>query len=209
MNEGQGNPHDSSGFGNNGTNNGADWVAGSYGWAMDFNGTTDYVVCADDDSLDFNETQDFSLSYWVKFPTGTVNPKWSIGKGDAYDGPGYGIGHWHTTDVPVAPLFYFNDDGVPRVSLSAGTIVRGDWGHFVWTIDRTTNVMKSYRNGVYISQVSIAGVGDTSNADDLYIGRHVTSYFTGSIESVLIYNRPWTLTEILAYYDATKARFGL
>lgn len=196
--EGAGNQAmDLSGYGNHGTINGADWVVDG----LNFDGVDNYVEIPDGDSLDFNATQSFSFSYWVKFPTGAVNPKWSIGKGDAYNGPGYGVAHWHTTDVPVAPSFYFNDDGVPRVSLSAGTIARGDWGHFVWTIDRTTNVMKSYKNGAYVGQVSVAGIGDTSNADDLYIGRHVTSRFTGSIGEICIYNRVLVAAQAKLLYN--------
>jgi hypothetical protein len=53
MNEGQGHPHDSSGYGNNGINYGADWVSGDFGWALEFvSANNDYVDCGNPTSLD-------------------------------------------------------------------------------------------------------------------------------------------------------------
>ncbi|MCK4342415.1 MAG: LamG domain-containing protein [Phycisphaerae bacterium] len=61
---GGGTVHDYSGYGNNGTLSGANWVSGVLGTALSFDGVDDYVEVADSASLDL--TSAFTIEAWVK-----------------------------------------------------------------------------------------------------------------------------------------------
>ncbi len=172
-------------------------VAGSGG--LSFDGIDDSVTV---NNILNNRAGDFSLSIWLNFPTSATNPSWSLGKGDAYRGTGFGIAHWVTTDTPVAPALFLNDgtQGVfedpewewpHRLALQASAIPRGTWGHFVWTIDRTNNVMKVYKNGVYENQVDISILGTNAVTDSsiLDFGSAATgAKYTGTLDNVTMYD---------------------
>src|SRR5690606_38002549 len=73
---------DSSGNGNTGTISGATWVSDWWRlpqWgdaiedsnALSFDGTDDFITVADDNSLDFGTTTDFSISAWFRTSAAT------------------------------------------------------------------------------------------------------------------------------------------
>jgi len=61
---------DSSGNGNDGTVNGANYGLSPMGWALSFDGLDDYVNCGSGDSL--KPTQNITIEMWVK-PSSTQN----------------------------------------------------------------------------------------------------------------------------------------
>ena len=64
-----GNPNDESGGGNNGTAYGTTLTTDRFGntsSAYSFDGNNDYVVVPDNNSLDFDLDEDFTVSIWVK-----------------------------------------------------------------------------------------------------------------------------------------------
>ncbi|MEJ2202117.1 MAG: hypothetical protein P8X63_14040, partial [Desulfuromonadaceae bacterium] len=182
-------------------------ISGAFSWgsgvggssALDFYGYNSSVVV--DNVLD-NYNGDFSISAWYKFPTGAINPSWSLGKGNAYRGVGIGVAHWVTTDTPVAPGLFLND-GTPgafldpeyewphRIALYASSIERGTWGHVVWTVDRTNQVMKVYKNGQYDNQVDISILGTNAVTGDGFLdfgSANIGNIFYGSMDNVAIYD---------------------
>ena len=90
-------------------------LSGGTSWSTGINGSGGLVfdganVAARAENILDNYNGDFSISIWLKFPTGAINPKWSLGKGfDPYRSLGIGIGHWVTADAPVAPSLIIND----------------------------------------------------------------------------------------------------
>lgn len=171
-------------------------VAGTGG--LKFQGTTQVSTVP---NVLNNRTGDFSISAWLKFPTGAINPTWSLGKGTPWTEAGFGVAHWVTADAPVPPGLYLNDgtevfnDPVweypHRISLYASSIPRGTWGHFVWTIDRTNHVMKVYKNGQYESQIdiSILGTNALSDGSDFHFGQaNANNYYYGSMDNVALYD---------------------
>ncbi|HUX35792.1 MAG TPA: LamG-like jellyroll fold domain-containing protein, partial [Candidatus Paceibacterota bacterium] len=211
--EGQGtSTQDSSGNGNTGTWNGtlgSQWTTGKIGGAGQFNSSLgNYVNIPDSTSLHFG-TNSFTVSLWMQFPTGAVNPYWSFGKGNGYSGVGYGIAHW-TTGNPISPGM-FVDDGSRICSPSCGvssyaaSVARGNWIYYTWVIDRNADVVKEYSNGVYGSSVSIAGLGTFDDtASPLELGGMGGNRYNGKLDDVRIYNRALSAAEIMALYNATK-----
>jgi len=57
---------DESGNGNNGEIYGATETEGISGLAMDFDGVNDEILVSDDPSLNFHDTNQFSLSIWIR-----------------------------------------------------------------------------------------------------------------------------------------------
>jgi len=165
------------------------WTTGVAGGSA-FAGNS-YNNVAIENMLD-NHKGDFSLSIWLKFPTGTTNPKWSLGKGDAYNDIGFGIAHWVETDTPIPPGLFLNDGtegAAHRISLYASSVPRDTWAHFVWTIDRTNNIMKVYKNGQYENQLDISILGTNaitgSGVLDFATPTHM---FTGALDNVAVYD---------------------
>jgi len=72
VDEGTGNPQDSSGKGNHGTITGATWTTqGKFGNALEFDGVNDMVNCGNDESL--NITDRITVEAWIKPGTkGTI-----------------------------------------------------------------------------------------------------------------------------------------
>jgi Concanavalin A-like lectin/glucanases superfamily len=166
------------------------WTAGVAGGSA-FAGNGTYNSVSVNNILD-NHNGDFSLSIWLKFPTGTTNPKWSLGKGDAFSGIGFGIAHWVETDDPIPPGLFLNDGtagAAHRKSLYASSIPRDTWGHFVWTIDRTNNVMKVYKNGQYEAQLDISDLGTNAvTGNGVLDFATPTNMFTGALDNVGVYD---------------------
>ncbi len=58
--------YDYSGHDYDGAINGADWIAGHSGYALDFDGNSDYVIMdAYSEDLGFNKTDDYKISVWI------------------------------------------------------------------------------------------------------------------------------------------------
>jgi regulation of enolase protein 1 (concanavalin A-like superfamily) len=185
--------YDSSGNGNDGTINGASWVEGRLGGALEFDGVDDYVEVPDSASL--NPTSAITVCAWFKeynpqtteFPPivkKTGDPSgytlelhyWKFGGGVCIDGI------WRGGPPPVSPL------PVPF-----------EWCHLAITYDGS-NIIR-YANGAEISRETVTGtITPTSNA--LYIGRclSMSRFFNGTIDEAKIYNRALSANEIWTEY---------
>ncbi len=73
LNEGTGNTaHDTSGYNNHGNIHGAKWNdEGISSYSLKFDGNWDYVTVDDGDVLNFDDTNAFTLSVWIKWDGGT------------------------------------------------------------------------------------------------------------------------------------------
>ena len=176
-----------------------------------FNGSN-YVDCTNNSIYNFG-TSDFTYSVWYNFLVGATNPYWSLGKGDAYSGTGYGVEHW-TTSNPVNVNFYVNDGTAGTSSSVVATgcnITRGTWGYCAWTIDRTNKVIKAYKNGKYVNQVSIATLGNIGNSNPLLIGRlNGNNLNTAFMDDAKFFNYVLSEDEIKQDYNSgNSTTFGV
>ena len=195
--------HDSSEYGNNGTltnmDPATDWVDGKIGdYALDFDGTNDYVDCGND--LPLNITEAITIMIWIKPAVAGeggqnagpvckaesgVDWSWQL----RYNAPGDGnyMG------------FQFNGDpeGSTWVSVKQN-LSPGEWYHIAGTFDGTD--VKCYLNGVEKDTNQISAIKGGSST--LFIGQDGwNSIFNGVIDEVKIYNRALSEEEIKADYE--------
>lgn len=171
------------------------------------------INIGDGSQYDYGLTS-FTVSYWVKFPTGTDNPQWTMGKGNAFNGGtctagggagtgGWGVAHWMTLD-PVTPQLVLSDGSTCLFSPGGVSLKRGQWGHFAVRIDRSSQVASFFVNGAKVT-MSIASLGSISNTAGSYryftIGRGAGSYMNATVDEVGIWNVALSDAEIKRIYD--------
>jgi hypothetical protein len=171
-------------------------VAGKFGNAGEFNGSSSYI----DTNTTF--TPDLmSFSAWVK--TSTISPSTAkqiiSNRGDA--GTNYlGI------DVGITPngnIYSRFDNGGSRGSTNSDTvpIPLNTWTHIAFTIDMSNSIQKVYKNGVFVYQETTSG--SIASGNDFYIGRYFSGadYWEGSIDQVRIFPSVLTSDQVTQLYN--------
>jgi hypothetical protein len=196
--------HDNAGSNNGTLVNGPTWTTGTWGGALNFDGTNDYVSCWR------TIGSDMTIALWAKTTSSAVGPwgnpyQWWDGEGlvdaDKYghandfgcsDNRGkfcYGNGHTGEGDISVRSTSQIND---------------GNWHHLAATRDSTTRLMTVYVDG--IAENSAFGHSGTKDATTgMRIGviqcegdtPRESQYFQGQIDDVRIYRRVLTADQIL------------
>jgi len=186
---------DSSPSGNNpGTAYGAvPNVQSIFNSAGEFDGD-DYIEVADNASLDFGVSDDFTIQFWVKpnsfSATGSIPIiKRGIGVGYEIGITSDGTISWKISDNQE------NSDSTDALNLNA-------WNHVAIVFDRDNGITR-YLNGDASGSVGdFGGLGDLSNNLSLYIGGKLDTYsFNGLIDNVSIYNVARTAAQIEADYN--------
>jgi hypothetical protein len=89
----------------------------------------------------------------------------------------------------------------------------GQWFNTVLTINRNTNTVSAYVNGILESSVTNASVSanNLTNTSNLLIATERSSFYflNGNIASAQVYTVALSASEIAQNYNATKPRFGL
>ena len=183
---------------NNGAISGASWELGlDYDGCLRFNGTSDYIECGGDETLNFLDK--FTVTAWCRFDvgagTGYIISKNLLGISDAQ----YGIYFESAVDGTITVV-----NGSGRGSAAANSVVPGN-SIFVCGVYNRTDV-RHYVNGVLSGAVftyttAIAGTAYTVN-----IGRRKPGniFFKGVIGGVRLYPRALSAQEILDMYERTK-----
>ena len=196
MKEGDGTTaYDSSRYRNDSALTGCKWVENG----LEFNGSSDFVNCGNDASLDVSES--FTIGAYVKTSVdGTILQKRTTLYEEGY--------FFYISSGRLRILIEQPDN--TNISLIGNTsMLSGDWYHVVAVRDYGNEI------GIYVNGNSDqTPVADTltqsiSNNEPLYIGKQNdnTLSFNGSISDVRIYNRALNASEIKQYYDATKYKY--
>ncbi|MHA1280755.1 MAG: LamG domain-containing protein, partial [Candidatus Helarchaeota archaeon] len=192
MDEGVGSKvHDKSYEGNDGIINGASWVDGKYGKALEFDGDDDYVDCGELNPLG----QEFTIAFWYYrkgAPSTTYESPFSI-DADSWSSVG-GLQFWNHLAVRIR-----NDADDSETSIGFGTLEDNQWYHVVFVWNKP--IGKTYVNGEFCGSI-------TWNHDigwdifKTYIGRSWTSAkFNGILDEVAVFNRALSEDEIKALYN--------
>jgi len=183
------------------------WRATDAGRAgvLAFNGTNQYVML-DKSISDFPE---LSVTAWIKWSGGGSNqPAWHFGsatnKGMFFT-PDDGSGH---------AKFIIRNGGAPQTLTAPAPLSTGVWTHVVVTLSNAA-VGRLYINGVVQQQSGIIISPDQLNAGNSnsaslhnYLARGADPaqpFFNGSLDSVMIYTRPLTNSEIAVMAPANFA----
>ena len=205
---------DSSGNGNNGTNNGATVTAAGYdgtnNGAYSFDGSNDYITnstLVNSSMTSFFGRDAFTISLWINSSVSpSTTPRAAINVGGKI-GLQWGHGqsqYWQSWIVQRGTSGQsggaVNNDGY-GVAKYTNTFILNTWYHIVGTFDGV--YLKAYLNGSLNASTPLHGSGQlNAPIRDLYIGSNLTnsSFFNGSIDDVRIYNRVLTSEEVYKLY---------
>jgi len=199
---------DSSKNGNNGEADGTKHVAGMFGSALSFNGTTDKVTVPDSDSLDLQG--EWTITAWIKVNDTENNWGHILGKRD----PALAVVNYafRVDNVGIGWDAYFATDGTWRGIWNQGAVKKGEWTYMTATYDGK-DVLSIYENGVLIGTGE--GMGTPAPADDIdvIIGGwkdSVTELLDGTLDEVILLGSMITTDDMMTLMnDGVDKAFGI
>jgi hypothetical protein len=198
---------DLSGNGNNGTLvNGVGYV-GTNGGSLSFDGVNDYVNLGD--ILDAG-SGDYTFQAWSRLTSTNSENRMIMDKRDG---------------INRILLYSRSAEGSIKSSIGDGNQIfvavdninhrDGIWRNYAFTVNRSDNLLKLYRNGVSVSSTDITGLGTQNNSKSLVLGIGYSSSLNfpycwkGSISTTQIYNRALTANEVAQNFAALRGRYGI
>jgi hypothetical protein len=107
---------------------------------------------------------------------------------------------------PYTPIVLVNvSDGTNRLGAgSTFNLSLNAWHHIFVTVNRSTNLLSLYIDGIPNQAGSISGLGSVGQNQVLTLGINGTDDITGYEDDVRIYNRALSAAEVQALYNAEK-----
>ena len=182
------------------------FTSGYSPYALDFDGVNDYINCGSPSSLDFERTDAFSISAWVK-RVGSGSYQSIIYKANnnsPYNGYAFYI--FNNKVAFNMSIDYTSNNLFYKVCTS---VLNTDWNHVLITYNGNSNVsgVNIYINGS-LQTVTTAGTssdltGTLSNSIPFNIGaRNNTDVFlNGSLSNVSIWNAALTASQVTEIYN--------
>jgi hypothetical protein len=184
---------------NNGTlTNGVTYdTAGGGSWSFD--GTNDYIVIPN--SSTNNPSDNFTFQFWFM-------PKSAAGKTfiSKYTGTLQGWLFSFNVNTITFDGRNLTADGYKQIASSSAATLN-NWYHVVG-VKAGTN-MYLYQNGLLVGSTTWTTPGDMATNNPINIQGYGGDYLQSNITDVRLYNRALPASEILAYYNASKSRYGL
>jgi hypothetical protein len=172
---------DLSGNGNDGTLEGATWVDGKFGKAIEFNGVSDYVDTGNDPITDTVGTTILSISAWVKRATDTSRVLVAIRRSPG----GYVLG----VGILGAAANQIKMTKYAVVDIYLGDFPQDtDWHHLVGVWDEQGQT--AYIDGVINGESGNTANFSSASAGNLLIGGDTgdQGFTDGAIDDVAIFN---------------------
>ncbi len=199
-----GNALDSSGNGNDGTEQGGVAVTnkGRFQQAYEFDGVDDFIDVSDDDTLDLNVS--FTLSAWVNAKEEPIS---NTGLIDKYQNDG-NQRSWRWTlsqnEINIVLAQIGSSGDTDRSFNNCGITEFNKWTHLAVTKD--VAAISYYKNGVFCDTDTTTSDTLFKTSEDVFIGfeRQNEVYFNGSIDEVRIYNRSLSAEEVREVFNETK-----
>jgi hypothetical protein len=197
--------YDSAGT-NHGAVAGATWTTGLFGNALDLDGTDDYVIVADNDSL--TPSSGLTVSAWIFINAFSWSDrtaivcKYDAGVGDRAYSLELGINN--NPDKSTVCLNVAQVPGSPGYQTCGMTqLLERRWYHVIATFE--ANHQEIYVDGMEENDDTNASIADSipNNYVSLYIGysKDENTFFNGTIDEVVIYDRALSAGEIEQVYD--------
>ncbi len=190
-----GNANDESGNGNNGTVNGATLTTDRFSnanSAYSYDGN-DWIQVPHDPSINFTNTDSYSLSVWYYGDNYTTQGQSILEKWSGSGTYPYQIRYGWNVDSSSYGLSSGSYDGtLPTNTVSIFGLTSLNWNHVV--INYENFQKKMYHNGVLVN-VDNTVIDAFSNIDDLFIGRRgnsSTRFYYVHIDDIGIWNRALT-----------------
>jgi hypothetical protein len=170
-------------------------VPGKINEALEFNGSSDYVDCGGDESL--NLTDALTIEVWI-MPN-------VAGEGGSNVGPvcrAIAGGSWNWQLRYNAPGgfmgFQFNAGGSKWISVQQN-LEPGEWYHIMGTYDGSDAVC--YLNGEETQRMAMPAIN--GSGDNFFIGQDGwANVFNGVVDEVRMYNRALSAAEVRQNYNS-------
>ena len=174
-----------------------DWVSNSLfsqNYALDLDGSNDYVQIADDNALDISSS--ITISAWI-YPTTIANKDGIISKRTSTENSG----DWafRFTSAAKLKLLIWDGDASNGSTSSTNAISTNTWTHIAFTHDNSSNTTKFYINGSLDATgtgLSKNLAGNNSNVFIGWDGQQGDKFFTGKIDEIRIWDDIRTQAEI-------------
>lgn len=191
-------------FNNNGTlTNGVTYdTAGGGSWAFD--GTNDFITSPISNFILTNAS--FTAMCWVNLTLPVSGTFFHLG--NVGDGITMGVGLSDTQTPGTKVILLYPLQRWVNNSYDLGTYSNG-WNFVAISFDSSKypTVYLNNNAGIYVA----LNDARTPTLNTMTIGKELTSsrFLTGKLTDVRLYNRALSATEISAYYNTTKSRYGL
>ena len=185
---------------NDGTASVVTYVAGKFGKAASFNGTTSSILVAADTTIDVNSMGAFRISAWIYVDSDGEGDEGRIVDKMAGTDAGYRLFVFGESASTVKLDFEVGDTGANTRVITSTTLTTGAW-HKVDAVYNTDRSGDIYIDGA-IATYSTDTTGATATADDsanaLYIGNRAAGdrTFNGEIDDVRIYDGTFTADDV-------------
>jgi len=197
--------NDLSGKGNHGTLYGSPTFSG--GRAL-FNGTNSYaeipydavnftfsyeqtiMIILSPNENDDNRRNPYNQSYaasgtWTHEPNGTIN---------FYYGAGADTG----------------ESGTPYTNIGSATVLQNETAMMCTVRSVANNHRRWFKNDTLTSDLSGTVYNPTTNSTNIIrIGRGYAGYYSGYIDTVMLYNRALSAVEVAKNFEALRGRYGI
>lgn len=190
--------------------NGAHYATGQVLESFGLDGDDDFVEVPDDNSLDFDANQNFSVDAWV-YPSKDRDVGYIFDKRAqlAAGITGWGL-YWKSGQLNVYLHTNAPNSNGPNVTYSSANqaVPRGEWTHITVVVDRDNDTGTLYIDGAQDGtfQPSSTASGTLANSAPLYFGRDHTNnpsyYFKGRIDEVEIFDRKLSQSEVQSLVKA-------
>ena len=186
---------------NDGTVYNAQWADGLIGGALSFDGDGDSVDMGDQDRLDFDADDSFSLSAWIK---GDKSDAMMFAKRDVDDAWFHHEGYQFKVYEDKL-LFVIEDDGERAVSIVGDSIVDDNqWHHVVAVRDAQADMIYLYVDGS-ADAVPVADTTTTTLATDssFLLGdiRLYHRYFRGLMDEIAVFGKALSHEDVQEIYE--------
>lgn len=178
-----------------------------------FDGVDDVISIPHAEANNFERTQAFTASFWVKNRS-TTPSKYILHKGQSTLNTSWYIS---TIDSTQIRLGLVNDNATNRLIVDATSpkLYDDSWAHFLFTYDGSSAYagVKIYENGVSLATGNVVNTlsNTIKNTDTLKIGDRTgvgATAFQGAISKVKIWNRVLTAAEIAKDYAMINVEEG-
>jgi len=202
--------YDESRFGHNGGLAGTNWSDGKSGTGIYTDGTDDIITASSSGFTWPHVTTEFWYKH-ARSQSGTVFSYNIYGDGAP--------GSWFALSGNTLYAYYLRPDA-NTVTLGTSTLVPGNWYHITSVFNRMTSYAAFYVNGVKAGEIASFAPYQTWSYGSPVISmgaayhwvatapasNKVHDYTEGTFDEVAIHNRSLSASEVLAHYNAGRAK---
>ena len=202
--------NDTSLYGNNGTCTNCPTfnTSGKYGGSYVFDGVGNYLNVTDTPDFDLEGEEGLTIAMWLKTNHSAAD-KYVFSNFNGND-PLYVL----FVDNGVIRLTIRSTDGLGSSTITGTNIADGKWHYIVASRDVVVDKVQIYVDGGTVVQDSDGTAGKTIYpSGELRIGAQhngagMANFFNGSIDELMVYNRTFSLAEVVENYFINFAKFN-